>query len=99
MLYKITRSLFKGQYQYKIVLVSPGASAFRDGDISATLETLKKIDLNNQSRYKSPAHHFKSQEDLDYAFKLSGALSTMSDFEVRIAVSYTHLTLPTKRIV
>jgi len=82
MLYKTTRSLFRGLYQYKIVLVCAGASMFRSGDWSATFEELKKINLNKNSlKYNA---HIKSKDDLDYALNLANTLSRMQDLDVRV---------------
>jgi len=75
--YKTTTRLFRGKYQYKIVLVCSGASYFRN-DLDSALDTLKKITLTAKS------HHIKTQEDLDYAFKLHNALSKMKDIDVRV---------------
>ena len=82
--FKTTRRLFRGIYQYKIVLIVPGAGMFRHGNMSELLETLNKIDLNQPrtSSWKTP--HIKSQEELDYAFKLQNAFSTMTDIEIRV---------------
>jgi len=82
MLYKTTRSLFRGLYQYKIVLVCAGASMFRSEDWSATFEELKKINLNKNSlKYNA---HIKSKDDLDYALNLANTLSRMQDLDVRV---------------
>jgi len=82
MLLKTTKRLFKGQYQYKLVLTCAGASWFRGGDWSGILENLQKINLehNNQWHTKS----IKTEEDLDYAFKLQHQLKKLKDIEVRV---------------
>lgn len=79
--YKITRKLFRGKYQYKIVIICAGAQWFRNNDLNEALDKLKAIDLAKFS-YKS--NTIKTQDDLDYAFKLQTALSGLSDVEVRV---------------
>lgn len=83
MLIKTTNKLFLGTYQYKTVLVCPGASLFRSMDLDAALESLKKINLDKEDtpRYSKS---IKTKEDLDYAFKLQKALAKSEDIEVRV---------------
>jgi hypothetical protein len=85
MLFKTTTKLFKGQYQYKVVLVCPGASYFRYDDLDNTLEKLKtaSIDLG-KTGFTWKHSYIKSREDLDYAFKLQSILSKMTDIDVRV---------------
>jgi hypothetical protein len=90
MLQKVTKSLFKGKYQYKIVLVSSLASAFRNYDIATTLELLNKAHTTFKSQdpnkpvvsYKKS--NVKSEDDFIYAFKLQKQVKKMQDFEIRI---------------
>lgn len=86
MLYKTTRRLFKGTYQYKIVLVCGGAQMFRNGDMDETLDHLNKIDLvdvnNRNSSWRSS--NIKTQDELDYAFQLQSALSKLKDIDIRV---------------
>ena len=87
--FKTTTRLFKNRYQYKIVLICSGAYHFRSGDMSTTLENLKKVnfDYNKKiSRWHHYNHHthIKTPEDLDYALKLQHALSKMSDIDIRV---------------
>ena len=86
MLYKTTKRLFKGTYQYKIVLVCAGAQWFRSGDMDATLEELKKVDLNKLvvKVYDQWNRGIKTKEDLDYAFSLQKQLKKLKDIEVRV---------------
>jgi len=84
MQFKTTTKLFRGIYQYKIVLVCSGAQWFRCGDMTTTLEHLKKVNLDNPKVNTWRNIHIKTQEDLDYAFKLQSALSKMSDIDVRV---------------
>jgi hypothetical protein len=81
MFYKTTTRLFKGIYQYKIVLVVAGAGHFRSGDMDATLETLSKIDLATQQVFR---YSIKTQEDLNYAKHLALQLAGISDIDVRV---------------
>ena len=86
MQYKTTIKLFKGIYQYKIVLVCSGAHFFRSGDMASTLESLQQIDLvRNTSGIPNWRHSLiKTQDDLDYALKLQNALSKQPDIDVRV---------------
>ena len=85
MQYKTTKSLFQGKYKYKIVLVCSGASMFRSGDMDATLEMIKKIDLNkNNINVRYTNYLIKSAEELDYALQLQQQVSKMQDFDIRI---------------
>lgn len=93
MLTKTTKSLFKGTYQYKIVLVCSIAGAFRSGDMETTLELLKKTTVvgnsqNLRSVYYAPP---KTQDELDYAFKLQSKLLKLKDIEVRVEVPYVSI--------
>jgi hypothetical protein len=81
MLFKTTTRLFKGTYQYKVVLVCAGAHMFRYNNYEEVLEKLSDIDLTHKGR---SSQHFKSQDDIDYAFKLTSTLNSMSDIDVRI---------------
>jgi len=67
---KITTSLFKGKYQYKIVLVCSTASAFRSENVEESLKRLAKI--------KGKIH------ELDYAKKIANLLSNQTDLEIRV---------------
>lgn len=89
MQFKQTNKLFYGTYQYKIVLVCAGAAWFRSKNWDDTLAHLKKVDLKkiastapSYSRYTGT--HIKTQEDLDYAFKLQKLLSKLSDIDLRV---------------
>ena len=86
MLIKTTRRLFRGTYQYKLVLICAGASLFRSGDMDTTLKHLRSIRLDTQQKTGTswrPAL-IKTQDELDYAFKLSAALSTMKELDIRV---------------
>ncbi len=82
MQYKTTTRLFRGTYQYKIVLACAGASFFRSGNIPKTLQDLNAVDI---STYKHPYRFsIKTQEDLDFALNLAGMLSKCKDINVRV---------------
>ena len=83
--FKTTRSLFKGKYQYKIVLISSGASWFRSGDIDTIVNHLKKVDVSaNQKTAGWRVNAIKTQDDLDYAFRLVNVLSKEKELELRV---------------
>ena len=81
MLYKTTNRLFKGTYQYKIVLICATASMFRSGDMDATLAQIKKINVNSPGIYSKQRY---TQYDVDLALALHSALSKMPDIEIRV---------------
>lgn len=78
MLYKTTRSLFKGIYQYKIVLVCPGSSLFRKND-NSLLDSLNNIKIGKQSY-----SHIKTENDLNFALSLAKELLTMQNLDIRV---------------
>jgi len=58
---------------------------FRSGDMDATLEMIKKIDLNkNNINVRYTNYLIKSAEELDYALQLQKQVSKMQDFDIRI---------------
>jgi len=87
MQYKITKKLFGGIYQYKIVLTCAGSGLFRHNDLDNVLKNLTDITLSNQPKqnhfglYRSGIH---TQAELDYALNLQKALSKMSDIDIRV---------------
>ena len=77
MLFKTISKLFKGTYQYKVVLICAGAGLFRNKNLPNVLSELSKIQLNSQTKqvrstyYSSwQARGISTQEDLDYALSL-----------------------------
>ncbi len=91
MQYKTTKKLFRGIYQYKIVLACAGASVFRSGDMEYALNELKKITITDTGTNKVGAPYYaswragiKTQDELDYAFKLQIMLSKLTDIDVRV---------------
>lgn len=81
--FKPTRRLFKGTYQYKIVLVCAGAGWFRSGNWDYALEQLTKVDLDSIKVYRY-SNSIKTKEDLEYALKLQAKLSSLDDIDVRV---------------
>lgn len=93
MQFKTTNQLFKGTYQYKVVLVCAGSSLFRSRDLDYTLSCLKGVDLTKvkntaYSRYNTA---IKNQDDLDYALSLHKHLKKMSDYDIRVESPYISL--------
>ena len=75
-----------GNYQYKVVLVMPGASVFRGNNLDNVLDSLKsvKLPVPDNSRYSYASANIRTKEDLDYAFKLQAQLKKLSDIDVRV---------------
>jgi hypothetical protein len=91
MLYKTTKRLFKGLYQYKLVITCAGASWFRGGDMDSVLNELKKVVISDGTQkstnppfYSTWKSSIKTQDDLDYAFKLQTQLKKLKDLDVRV---------------
>jgi len=87
MQYKVTKKLFNGIYQYKIVLTCAGSSLFRHNDLDSVYKNLLEITIPpapkpNQFGYRHGG--ISNQEDLDYAFQLQKTLSKMSDIDIRV---------------
>jgi hypothetical protein len=77
-----------GLYQYKIVLVVPGCTLFRSGDMDSTLRGLQKINLAD-NKDASPYYGLlrsgiKTQDDLAFAFKLQAHILKLKDFDIRV---------------
>lgn len=85
MLIKETRKLFKGTYQYKIVLICPGSSLMRSGTYIAALDKLKSIDLATSHTF---TYRIKTSQDLEYAINVAGALSSLKDCEIRVEAPF-----------
>ncbi len=90
MQFKTTKKLFRGQYQYKVVIACAGASWFRGGDWDTVLEHLKNVVIKPEPKGKIAIQYpswrvgIKTQEDLDYGFKLHKVLSKLTDLEIRV---------------
>ena len=90
-----------GTYQYKIVLVVAGAQWFRNNDMDATLEFLKKVDITKNSTLGSTWRNtfIKTQEDLDFAFKIQHTLSKLSDLELRVESPWISVYTNSKNVI
>ena len=87
MQYKVTKKLFNGIYQYKIVLTCAGSSLFRHNDLDTVYKTLLEITIPPQPKTAQFGYRrggISNQDDLDYAFQLQKALSKMSDIDIRV---------------
>lgn len=80
--YKTTNRLFKGKYQYKLVITCAGASWFRGGDLDQVLSNLNKPNLGPNTTFNR--YGVKTQEDLDYARKLYAQLKKLKDYDIRV---------------
>ena len=77
MQFKTTTKLFKGKYQYKIVLKLDGASWFRSGDF---YEKISKLSLSSAGGVNT----VRTQEDLDYVLLLASTLQKIPDIDIRV---------------
>lgn len=78
---KETRRLFRDTYQYKIVLVSPGAGLFRGGNFDYAEQKLASYNpANNRELYLK----FKTADDLDYCKKLVKTIKKLQNYDLRI---------------
>ena len=68
-------------YQYKIVLVSPGASLLRGGDFAGAEEVLESYDPNNNARTYL---RFKNKDAVEYCKQVVKVLKKLEDYELRI---------------
>lgn len=88
MQFRITKKLFNGIYQYKIVLTCAGSSLFRHNDLDSVYKSLTEISLPGQPRqsqfggYRSAG--ISTPSELTYALQLHKALSKMSDIDIRV---------------
>ena len=102
-MYKLTKKLFYGTYQYKIVLVCAGASLFRSNDLDAVLESLKEVkkDFGEDDKYLffKNRNVIRTKEDLDYALKLRYELSLLTDFDLRIESPWVNVYTNSKSAV
>lgn len=83
--YKTANRLFRGQYQYKVVLIVPGASMFRSGKMNVVLRLLSEVDLD-RSVYTATFYrsNIKNNADLDYCHAVRDAIEALQDFEMRV---------------
>ena len=103
MQYKLTKKLFYGTYQYKIVLVCAGASLFRTNDLDAVLESLKQVkkDFGEDEKFSFVRNRniIRTKEDLDYALKLQHTLSLLTGFDLRIESPWVNVYTNSKSAV
>jgi len=93
--YKTTTRLFRGIYQYKIVLICAGAGWFRNGDWDNVATQLKKVDFASKT-YNPVNKLIKTQEEFDYASKLLAKISKLSDIDIRVESPYLSVYTNTK---
>lgn len=100
MLTKTTQRLFKGIYQYKIVLICAGASWFRGGDWDGALAHFKSVEIPPKQTFPVVRNWnsvgIRTQEDLDYAIKLQSVLKKLTDIEIRVESPWISLYTNTK---
>jgi hypothetical protein len=75
MFYKTTKSLFRGKYQHKIVLVTSNAGLFRNG-AEGVLTSLLKTGAKTFMKAK--------KDDSGYASKLANYIAKMEDYDIRV---------------
>lgn len=79
MLHKTTNKLFRGTYQYKVVLICAFAHHFRSGDLDTTAVRLQTTEVVAQSTRSS-----KYLDNYLYAVDVLAALKKLTDFEIRV---------------
>jgi hypothetical protein len=87
MLFRTTCRLFHGKYQYKVVLICPGARNFKNSTTTQLREFIKytQESLDNKGKFTSSRYNkIKTQDDLDYAIKLHNLIKTLKDFSTRV---------------
>lgn len=85
---KDTVSLFSNKYRYKVVVVTPTANWFRNGD----LDFLKtRIDLIKENGNKPVWLRLKGPEDLEHAIKVRSVLLKFSDYNIRVEHPYVNV--------
>ena len=85
-----------GKYQYKIVITCAGSSWFRGGDLESVLEQLNRVEIKPTQNSQSWRSSIRTQEELDYAFKLQHKLSKLIDIEVRVEAPWISVYTNTK---
>jgi len=100
MLFKTTRSLFRGIYQYKIVLVCSSASLFRSGNIDDVLEQLKTAEISDSKRHNPyKLNSIKTQSDLVYALELANNLVNRTDIDIRVESPWISIYTNDKKLI
>lgn len=77
---KQTVRLFTGKYKYKIVLVSKAAGWFRGAKLDNVKQNIANVDLIWSKKLNA--------DDRTYALDLATAMSTMSDYVIRVESPY-----------
>ena len=75
---KETTTLFSGKYNYKIVLVCPGASLFRGKNYGFTQS---KLDEVTPHHFSDKWARIRNQDDLNYSYKVLYYLRKFNDTE------------------
>lgn len=83
-LIKDTVSLFSNKYQYKIVVVCPMATWFRNSDFSSVATRLEQLEDGQIPMWLK----IKGPEDIEFAKKLSNVMSSQKDFNLRVEHPY-----------
>lgn len=86
--YKETKKLYHGKYQYKIVLICPGVSAFRGNNLDQTFVKLSNLSIhpNTDTLYSHRLYSsiVRQQSEIVYLFDLYDCFTKMIDYTVRV---------------
>ena len=85
--------------QLKVVGLSPGASRDRLSFTTDMKEALARADFVQENAPERPDFKMKLFADMESTLPVDSIIASSSSGITPSAVSYTHLTLPTKRIV
>lgn len=90
MLYKTTTKLYKGIYPYKIVVLSAIASSFRGNLIDIIYQNLLRVKVVPTGKPMMLGHRnlAKTQDELDYAFKLYNTIKDLTGIDIRVESPY-----------
>ena len=82
MLFKEMKKLYRGKYQYKIVLVCTGIWAFNSGNLDNAFKALSALQNQTDSE---PLTRYKLEDQLSvsYLFNVYNVLTSIEDFTVR----------------
>lgn len=83
MIYKETRSLFLGTYQYKVVLICPAAPLLRGGDIDGAIKQLSAWKYNDNNVWQWQ-NRIKNPDEVEFCKTLCLDLKKLQDFVIRI---------------
>jgi hypothetical protein len=81
---KDTVSLFSNKYQYKIVVVCPLATWFRNSDFESVITRLEQLDLGQKPMWAK----IKGPEDIEFTRNLNAVMSGQKDFNLRVEHPY-----------